>query len=87
MTELDEEIAKLSTNDSIYGMLSNFEIDKKIGKGQFSIVYRAKCKLDGKLVALKKVQVQLQFFSLLVLFKTNLYVYDLKLPIIFYLDI
>ncbi|GFS81975.1 hypothetical protein NPIL_246651, partial [Nephila pilipes] len=57
MTELDEEISKLTTNDSIYGMLSNFEIDKKIGKGQFSVVYKAKCKLDGKFVALKKVQI------------------------------
>lgn len=61
MTELDEEISRLTTNDSIYGMLSNFEIDKQIGKGQFSTVYRAKCKLDGKLVALKKVQVKFQF--------------------------
>ncbi|KFM76199.1 hypothetical protein X975_19227, partial [Stegodyphus mimosarum] len=44
MSDLDEEISKLASNDSIYGMLSNFEIDKKIGKGQFSVVYRAKCK-------------------------------------------
>lgn len=57
MSQLDEEIAKLSTKDSVYGILSNFEIDKKIGKGQFSVVYKAKCKLDGKLVALKKVQI------------------------------
>lgn len=57
MTELEEEISRLTTNDSMYGVLSNFEIDKKIGKGQFSIVYRAKCQFDGKFVALKKVQV------------------------------
>lgn len=57
MATLDEELAKLSTNDSIYGTLANFHIDKRIGKGQFSVVYRAKCKLDGRLVALKKVQI------------------------------
>ncbi|GBO18968.1 Serine/threonine-protein kinase Nek7 [Araneus ventricosus] len=57
MTELEDEISKLTTNDSIYGMLSNFEIEKKIGKGQFSVVFKAKCKLDGKYVALKKVQI------------------------------
>jgi NIMA (never in mitosis gene a)-related kinase len=45
--------------DNQYGVLSNFEIDKKIGKGQFSEVYRARCKVDGSIVALKKVQVNL----------------------------
>lgn len=40
-----------------YGSLSNFEIGKKVGKGQFSEVYRARCVVDGKLVALKKVQI------------------------------
>ena len=39
------------------GTLANFTVDKKIGKGQFSEVYRAVCKVDGKVVALKKVQV------------------------------
>jgi serine/threonine protein kinase len=37
--------------------LANFKIDKKIGKGQFSEVYRAINKIDGSVVALKKVQV------------------------------
>uniref|UniRef100_A0A914VTV5 NEK6-subfamily protein kinase n=1 Tax=Plectus sambesii TaxID=2011161 RepID=A0A914VTV5_9BILA len=41
----------------IYGTLANFDIEKKIGKGQFSEVYRARCKQDGRIVALKKVQV------------------------------
>jgi len=36
--------------------LSNFEIGRKIGKGQFSEVYRALSKCDGQKVALKKVQ-------------------------------
>lgn len=46
-----------SSNNSIYGRLDNFEIDRKIGKGQFSVVYRAKSKADGVAVALKKVQI------------------------------
>jgi len=39
-----------------YDALSNFEIGRKIGKGQFSEVYRALSKCDGQKVALKKVQ-------------------------------
>uniref|UniRef100_A0A4W3GFM4 NEK6-subfamily protein kinase n=1 Tax=Callorhinchus milii TaxID=7868 RepID=A0A4W3GFM4_CALMI len=31
-------------------------MEKKIGRGQFSEVYRATCLRDGKAVALKKVQ-------------------------------
>jgi len=54
----------------VYGKLENYEIDKKIGKGQFSVVYRARCiaaainsSSDGNgeddvpVVALKKVQI------------------------------
>uniref|UniRef100_A0A915EIQ0 NEK6-subfamily protein kinase n=1 Tax=Ditylenchus dipsaci TaxID=166011 RepID=A0A915EIQ0_9BILA len=40
----------------IYAKLENFELDKKIGKGQFSEVYRANCALTGEVVALKKIQ-------------------------------
>ncbi|XP_013918172.1 PREDICTED: serine/threonine-protein kinase Nek6 [Thamnophis sirtalis] len=40
--------------------LADFQIEKKIGRGQFSEVYRATCLLDRKPVALKKVQVRLQ---------------------------
>ena len=52
----------LTTNDpdNIYSTLKNFDIDKQIGKGQFSCVYRAKNKIDGTIVALKKVQVSEQ---------------------------
>lgn len=57
MASIDSELAKLTTNDSIYGTLSNFDIEKKVGKGQFSVVYRARCKLDKSMVALKKVQI------------------------------
>lgn len=44
-------------DDSIYSTLSNFEVEKKIGRGQFSVVYRAKCLANDQIVALKKVQV------------------------------
>jgi NIMA (never in mitosis gene a)-related kinase len=36
--------------------LSDFEIGQHIGKGQFSVVYRARCKVSNQMVALKKVQ-------------------------------
>ena len=45
------------TNENPFCRLVNFEIEKKIGRGQFSVVYRAKCKLNDMIVALKKVQV------------------------------
>uniref|UniRef100_A0A3B1K425 NEK6-subfamily protein kinase n=1 Tax=Astyanax mexicanus TaxID=7994 RepID=A0A3B1K425_ASTMX len=37
--------------------LSNFRIEKKIGRGQFSEVYRATYLLENQQVALKKVQI------------------------------
>ncbi|XP_056302969.1 serine/threonine-protein kinase Nek6 isoform X1 [Danio aesculapii] len=40
-----------------YSDLSNFLIEKKIGRGQFSEVYRATCLLNNQKVALKKVQI------------------------------
>ncbi|XP_073427842.1 serine/threonine-protein kinase Nek7 isoform X2 [Dendrobates tinctorius] len=42
--------------DMGYNTLANFQIEKKIGRGQFSEVYRATCLLDRVPVALKKVQ-------------------------------
>ena len=51
------ELLKMSSSDSIYGKLAYFEIDREIGKGQFSVVFRARCKKDGREVALKKVQI------------------------------
>jgi len=39
-----------------YNSLSNFVVGKKIGKGQFSEVYKAESRVDGRKVALKKVQ-------------------------------
>lgn len=40
-----------------YCLMSNFDIEKRIGRGQFSVVYKAKCRLNDSVVALKKVQV------------------------------
>ncbi|KAL6470860.1 hypothetical protein MHYP_G00219790 [Metynnis hypsauchen] len=44
-------------NQSYCSALSNFLIEKKIGRGQFSEVYRATYLLENKQVALKKVQI------------------------------
>lgn len=41
-----------------YMQLASFVIEKKIGRGQFSVVCRARCIRDGSVVALKKVQVR-----------------------------
>lgn len=43
--------------NKIEGCLSNFEVEKRIGTGQFSVVYRAKCKQTQQIVALKKIQI------------------------------
>eukprot|EP00730_Choanoeca_flexa_P017625 TRINITY_DN8510_c0_g1_i2.p1 TRINITY_DN8510_c0_g1~~TRINITY_DN8510_c0_g1_i2.p1 ORF type:complete len:291 (+),score=71.42 TRINITY_DN8510_c0_g1_i2:127-999(+) len=40
-----------------YSDLGSYEVEKKIGRGQFSVVYRARCTVDNRLVALKKVQI------------------------------
>lgn len=55
----DAEILALTVNlgASLYQSLSIFDVEKKIGKGQFSVVYRARCRTDGAVVALKKVQI------------------------------
>jgi len=40
-----------------YKSLECFQIERRIGKGQFSVVYRAKCLTNKETVALKKVQI------------------------------
>ncbi|XP_053101227.1 serine/threonine-protein kinase Nek7 isoform X3 [Hemicordylus capensis] len=50
-------LSKALRPDMGYNTLANFRIEKKIGRGQFSEVYRATCLLDGVPVALKKVQI------------------------------
>uniref|UniRef100_A0A3P9P990 NEK6-subfamily protein kinase n=1 Tax=Poecilia reticulata TaxID=8081 RepID=A0A3P9P990_POERE len=42
--------------DMGHNSLANFQIEKKIGRGQFSEVYRARYLLDNTSVALKKIQ-------------------------------
>ncbi|XP_046845814.1 serine/threonine-protein kinase Nek7-like [Xenia sp. Carnegie-2017] len=44
-------------DDSVYSTLSNFVVEKKIGRGQFSVVYRGRCVANDQIVALKKVQI------------------------------
>ncbi|RWS14789.1 serine/threonine-protein kinase Nek7-like isoform X2 [Dinothrombium tinctorium] len=43
--------------NTIKGSLSNFAIQKRIGKGQFSEVFKAKCLQTGETVALKKISI------------------------------
>ncbi|XP_033115660.1 serine/threonine-protein kinase Nek7-like isoform X1 [Anneissia japonica] len=45
------------SQEDYYSHLGNFEVEKKIGKGQFSVVYRAKSLVDSSIIALKKVQI------------------------------
>ena len=54
-------------DESKYNCLSNLFIEKKIGKGQFSEVYRAKCLIDNETVALKKIQVDSCIYELIFL--------------------
>uniref|UniRef100_A0A914H3I1 NEK6-subfamily protein kinase n=1 Tax=Globodera rostochiensis TaxID=31243 RepID=A0A914H3I1_GLORO len=42
-----------------YGSFEHFEMEKKIGKGQFSEVLSARNKLTGNMVALKKIEMDL----------------------------
>lgn len=51
-----------------YNSLANYYIEKKIGRGQFSEVYRAKYLIDNTPVALKKIQVSLS--KLLQIYRT-----------------
>lgn len=52
-----DELLKLSDTSSPYANLESFSVDRKIGKGQFSVVYRAKANHNQDIVALKKVQI------------------------------
>ena len=39
------------------GHVCGLQVEKKIGQGQFSVVYRARNLVDGQIVALKKIQI------------------------------
>ncbi|KAL4219434.1 Serine/threonine-protein kinase Nek7 [Mactra antiquata] len=54
---MDTEGNEQADSESMYGTLAAFNIDKKIGKGQFSEVYRVVCKATRNVLALKKVQI------------------------------
>ena len=49
----------ISTN--YYNSIQYFEIEKQIGKGQFSEVFRAKCIADNRTFALKRIRVRVLF--------------------------
>jgi serine/threonine protein kinase len=46
-------------NQHVYGSLQNFEMEKQIGQGQFSQVFKARCLVDNRVVALKRMKVVL----------------------------
>ena len=47
-----------------YNTLGNFQFEKKVGQGQFSVVFKARNTVDGECVALKKIQVSISEHSL-----------------------
>jgi hypothetical protein len=47
----------------LYGNLANFETEKQIGQGQFSQVFKARCLLDNRVVALKRMKVCISMFT------------------------
>lgn len=55
--DMDVAAAAIDHAADMYGTLKSFEIEKKIGKGQFSEVYKARCVVDNSIIALKKVQI------------------------------
>lgn len=57
LTMADELTLDSANTDPKYGSLACFSDEKRIGKGQFSEVWRAISKVDNSVVALKKVQV------------------------------
>ena len=47
-----------------YNSLEFFELSGKLGKGQFSEVLRARNRLTGKMVAMKKIEVAMAFWQI-----------------------
>ncbi|XP_071097253.1 serine/threonine-protein kinase Nek7-like [Haliotis cracherodii] len=56
-SHVESEVCVTQDSDNIYSGLTNFKVEKKIGKGQFSEVWRALNLIDNSIVALKKVQI------------------------------
>lgn len=46
-----------ASRQHVYGSLDNFHIEKQIGQGQFSQVFKAKCLVDNRVVALKRMKI------------------------------
>lgn len=42
---------------NFYDSLEKFELEKKIGQGQFSEVFKARCQMDDRVVALKRMKI------------------------------
>ncbi|OAF69143.1 Protein kinase [Intoshia linei] len=53
----DENDDRNDADMSMYANIDNLKMGKKIGQGQFSVVYRSKCSVNSKNVALKKIQI------------------------------
>jgi serine/threonine protein kinase len=53
-------------SNNFYNSLQYFEIEKQIGKGQFSEVFRAKCVADNRTFALKRIRVKMRKIFFLV---------------------
>lgn len=63
---MDRDEALKNVNPDLgYSALCNYTIQKKIGKGQFSEVYKALYLLKNQYVALKKVKVRLIIVSVI----------------------
>ncbi|CAG2171904.1 unnamed protein product, partial [Oppiella nova] len=57
MSEEGNGMLTANVGNGIDGRLENFDIEKRIGKGQFSVVYKARYRPTGAIVALKKMQI------------------------------
>lgn len=58
MDSIEEKLISCGiSSENPLASLSNYKIQKKIGRGQFSEVYKATCGIDNMVVALKKVKV------------------------------
>ena len=50
-------IRNVTSLTPLFSFFFFLQVEKKIGQGQFSVVYRARNLVDGQIVALKKIQV------------------------------
>lgn len=62
-------------NQHVYGSLQNFEIEKQIGQGQFSQVFKARCLVNSKVVALKRMKVFFTFINFFTVKQNEYFIY------------